>query len=374
MKNTKFCQLTLQACCAVVIIGILLLSACSPAYISEIAEEPLSYEASNMGAASPEDSSPESIAQSADEAGQILPDVGDYLISDDYYDVNTDAISDAVTETVIEVAAAPVPAYLTAMNRALDWMRAVNPNPQVGSVGGEWSVIAMARAGVIDDAWFRQYLTSLNAEIAGGRIERVTDYARITLALTALGIDASNHNGQDLTAAFNTFVQAADRPSHSRTINADIFALIALDSRPYNGDRAQYIAAILAAERPGGGWGLMADATPEITAMAIQALAPHYNSNTDARAAIDRNLEWLSRQTVDDAEGYAQIIVALSALGRDARNYVDALLTFQDPQTGAFKRVGHTNMMTTEQAAYALVAYHRFVNGRNSLYDMRDAV
>jgi len=269
----------------------------------------------------------------------------------------------------------PQPDYLIAMNASLDWIRTTNTNPQVGSVGGEWAVVALARAGVCDNAWFERYLTSLDTALAGqgGRVERMTDYARVILALTALGLDASSHNGHDLTAALSTFVPYEERPNHSRAINADIFALLALDSRSYDGDREKYIEAILAAQTENGGWGLGGGATPDITAMAIQALAPYYGSNEDIRAAVNRALQLLGSRPMRDAEGNAQVIVALAALGRDAEIYVQTLLTFHDPVSGAFFRGEEPNMMATEQAAYALVAYYRFMTGQNRLYDMSDA-
>jgi len=268
------------------------------------------------------------------------------------------------------------PAYLTAMNRALGWIREINPDPQVGSVGGEWAVIAFARAGVDDDAWFQKYLASLDDALTGygGRIERMTDYARITLALTALGLDASDHNGHDFTAPLRIFTPHEDRAHYNRAINADIFALIALDSNLYDGDRTAYIEAILAAEAPDGGWGLSGNATPEITAMAITALAPYYDTDGYVRAAIGRAIQLIGGRQMRDAESNAQMIVALSALGRDAGAFVHVLLTFQDPETGAFKRGESLNMMATEQAAYALAAYYRFLSGENRLYDMSDAL
>ena len=110
-----------------------------------------------------------------------------------------------------------------------------------------------------------------------------------------------------------------------------------------------------------------------MTAMAIQALAP-YESQPEVSAAITRAVPWLSTQNIADAEGNAQVIVALSALGIDAQAYVNALLTFYDEASGGFIREGMVDLMATEQAAYALVAYDRYKTNRNSLYDMSDAV
>ena len=281
----------------------------------------------------------------------------------------------ALPEIVLEVDTTPPagPAYETALNGALSWIGANTTNPTVGSVGGEWAVLDLARAGVTENAWVDKYLQNLDAALADGTIiTKWTDYERVTIAITALGLDASDYKGTDLTAAFKTYVATASRPSQNKTINADIFALIALKSKPYGGDTDKYVDALLNAQLSDGSWTLAFSGDIDMTAMAIQALAPYYG-NADVKASVDKALAWLYGKTINDAERNAQIIVALSALNMDAANYVDELLTYYDAATGAFKRSGATNQMTTEQAAYALVAYDRFVNHKNTLYDMSDA-
>ncbi|MDR0424232.1 MAG: S-layer homology domain-containing protein, partial [Clostridiales Family XIII bacterium] len=117
----------------------------------------------------------------------------------------------------------------------------------------------------------------------------------------------------------------------------------------------------------------------DITAMAIQALAPHYEQPA-VKAAVDSALGWLAAQDVIGAGANAQVIVALSALGEDAasyngKDYVAALLSYYNPESGGFVyNSAAPNIMATEQAAYALVAYDRYkTSGANSLYDMGDA-
>jgi len=259
-----------------------------------------------------------------------------------------------------------LPAWRVAMDGALHWLYATTPNPAYDS---EWAIIALARAGIDVSAWYDSYLQALrNTLTAGDGPSIITDYARVALALTALGEDASNFHGHNLIAPF------VNVPTTPRTINADIFALLALNSRPYSGAQEQYITTILAAER-NPGWGLMATIDVDITAMAIQALAPYYNSRADVREAINRALVWLNSQHITDAEGNAQVIIALSALGRaeEVTPFVNALLAFYDPATGGFLRYETVDSMSTAQATLALVAYDRMLANKNSLFDMRDA-
>ena len=265
--------------------------------------------------------------------------------------------------------------YSDALESALLWIRGNTPNPIVNGIGGEWAVLALARAGISDQAWYDKYLAALDSAIASNNNElaRWTDYERVTLALTSIGIDAASYKGKDLTAIFKTYTALSDRPVNSQTLNADIYALIALNSKPYTGNTQSYINSICAAEKSGGGWGLGTSATPDTTAMSVQALAPYYNTKANVKAAIDRALTWLYGQTVNDAEGNAQIIVALTALDINADDYVDELLKYYEASSGGFKRSGNVGAMTTEQAAYALVAYDRYKSNMNSLYNMADA-
>ena len=85
-----------------------------------------------------------------------------------------------------------------------------------------------------------------------------------------------------------------------------------------------------------------------------------------------------------NSEASAQVIVALAALGRDAGSDKDFtksgisvladLLRYKTSNGGFSHDVGQiNNQMSTEQAAYALVAYDRYKNNKNSLYNMSDA-
>ena len=274
----------------------------------------------------------------------------------------------AITAAIDSLRTIPV-ALLDAKNGSLSWLRATYANPGVYS---EWAVLALARAGIDAQGWYDLYLENLEAALAAGNVvTSYLDFARVILAVTALGEDASAFGADlhDLTEIFNSFALTP-------TINANIFALIALESGEYTGNRQQHLDAILAAQGVEGGWGLTVSSTPgvDITAMALQALAFYYDGGNGAPAivsAVQNALDWLPLPSeVNDAEGLAQIVVALSALGYDAEDYVEALLGFFDAESGGFRRAGIVDAIATEQAAYALVAYWRFLRGMDSLFDM----
>ena len=92
--------------------------------------------------------------------------------------------------------------------------------------------------------------------------------------------------------------------------------------------REKLIQVILDAQLTDGGWTLSGTkADPDMTAMAIQALAPYYKTNETVKAAVDKALEALSALQRNDggfgswgtvnSESCDQVIVALTALGID---------------------------------------------------------
>ena len=269
--------------------------------------------------------------------------------------------------------------------------------PGVGSTGGEWMVIGLARSGrTVPAGYYDNVVEYVKAKAdANERLHRakVTDNARVILALTAIGKDVTNVGGHNLLKGLDNMAYV-----QKQGINGPIFTLIALDSHNYPtmGDvtREKLIQVILDAQLPGGGWNLSGEnADTDMTAMAIQALAPYYKTNETVKAAVDKALEALSALQRNDggfgswgtvnSESCAQVIVALTALGIDpatdsrfvknGSTVLGALAGFY-VDGGGFKHTadGERNGMATEQGYYALAAYFRFANAQTSLYDMSD--
>ena len=271
--------------------------------------------------------------------------------------------------------------------------------PGVGSIGGEWMALGLARSGrTVPEGYYDAVVKYVKDNIdSNGRLDKnkATENARIILALTAIGKDVTNVDGHDLLAGLNEMSYLS-----KQGINGAIFTLIALDSHSYTpaGDvtRDKLVQAILDAQiSSDGGWSLDGkNADVDMTAMAIQALAAYYKSNSSAKKAVDKGLSWLSSVQQNDggftswgaanSESCAQVIVALTALGinpaKDSRfikngvSVLDALCSFA-VNGGGFKHLAtetSANGMATEQGFYALVAYYRLLNGQSSLYDMTD--
>lgn len=276
--------------------------------------------------------------------------------------------------------------------------------PSVGSIGGEWAVIGLSRAGLLSDAAAQSYEQAAEDYVKQAGSVRLhhaksTENSRTILGLTAAGYDAANVAGVDLTAGLTDMAYL-----RAQGTNGPIWALIALDCHGYDipqcadGEeqvtREGLVAEILSYQCSDGGWALMGDESDvDMTAMALTALAP-YKDDVEVKAAVDAALAYLSDAQQDDggfmgwgtanSESCAQVIVALTALGIDPAADSRFVKNGASPLDGlcAFACEGggfcHSNEqaepdgMATEQGFYALAAYDRFRQGMTSLFDMTD--
>ena len=306
----------------------------------------------------------------------------------------------------------------TAIAAAADFLLRTVPNPEIGSVGGEWAVIGLARSGhPVPDFFFEQYFDAVEWRVRAQEgvldTRRLTEYSRVILGLTAAGFDPRSVAGFDLTLPLGDFERTI-----WQGINGPVFALLALDSLNYaipvnasaevQATREMYVAEILRRQTPDGGWNLTAGTLgapvgphetgdADLTGMALQALAK-YQDDLAVQEATERALQFLSE--IQDATGgfssgfspgasavesAVQVLVALTELGislddprfvKNGNTLLDSVLGFQNPD-GSFRHTHgnpEANIMSTEQALYGLAAAQRALSGANSLYRMSDRV
>lgn len=276
--------------------------------------------------------------------------------------------------------------------------------PTAGSIGGEWAVIGLSRAGLLSDETAQSYEQTVEDYVKQAGSVRLhhaksTENSRTILGLTAAGYNAANVAGVDLTAGLTDMAYL-----RAQGTNGPIWALIALDCHGYDipqcadGEeqttREGLVAEILSYQCSDGGWALMGDESDvDMTAMALTSLAP-YQEETDVSTAVDAALTYLSdAQQADggfmswgtaNSESCAQVIVALTALGIDPTSderfikeggtVLDALCAFAC-EGGGFRHSDEqmeSDGMATEQGFYALAAYDRFRQGKTRLFDMTD--
>lgn len=301
-----------------------------------------------------------------------------------------------------------------ALSSTLAQEKAALTSPDFGS---EWVILGLARSGYLEKGskYFNDYYTRVaayaskatkNAQELGApagalHLVKCTENSRLIIALSALGRDARSVGECDLTAPYEKFSWI-----EGQGLNSVVFALIALDTVGYETKdttiRQQCISYILGRQLSDGGWNYQEDAAtsdPDMTAMSLQALA-NYQEQEKVQAAVSAAVGRLSAMQNSDgsytsyeavnSESISQVIAACAALGIDphtdsrfvknGKSAVDALLTFYNTEKKAFhhtmkdKDGNPTDVdgMATEQAAYAMTAYQRLMNGKTSLYDMSD--
>ena len=295
----------------------------------------------------------------------------------------------------------------SAISESAEYMLNAVKAPQVGSIGGEWAVIGLARSGydVPQKYWDNYYATVEEyVENCNGVLhnKKYTEYSRVVVALSAIGADPTNVAGYDLLKPLGDFDKTI-----WQGINGPIWALIALDSGNYDmpinaeaktqATRQLYIDEILSRQLNDGGWNLSdkggnGQSDPDITGMALQALAK-YQSQSAVKTATDKALTCLSNMQ-DNRGGYAswetsnsesvvQVIVALCELGIDLNDsrfvkggntLLDNLFSYRNTD-GSFSHTANgsgNDQMSSEQGFYGVVAAIRAIEGKNSLYRMSD--
>ncbi len=317
----------------------------------------------------------------------------------------------ALVLTLLSLPAMPAYAYEDAkvnevVQEAVKYIADTVKKPAIGSTGGEWAVIGLARSGYnLPQSYFDDYYSGVVDYVkdCGGVLHerKYTEYSRVILALTAIGRDPANVGGYNLLTPLGDYDATV-----WQGLNGPIWALIALDCGNYAGpqnpaaktqaSREMYLQAILDAQLADGGWALAGKTATasdvDMTGMALQALS-NYQDKAEVKAATDKALSWLS--SVQDKEGgfsswgeansesVVQVIVALTALEiplddsrfvKDGHSLLDNLLSFYTPGQG-FLHVqsgGGNSLMSSEQGLYAMAAIKRANAGQTALYDMSD--
>lgn len=244
-----------------------------------------------------------------------------------------------------------------------------------GTTPGDWYPIALGRLGVQDNN--EGYLAVIKDRVEeryreSGRLSaaKATEWHRIALAVLAMGGDPTNFGTDENGAPINliadgTYDRGKTTPLGRQGINGWIWGLITLDSMRYAvpdgayNTRDDIIVEIISKQLSDGGFALSSDdADPDITAMAITALAPYYNSEkiySYHRKALSADESKTVREVVDEA------VLCLSRLQLD---------------TGDYKSWGTQNVESTDWVAVALCSLNidplsdsRFIKNGNTLFD-----
>ena len=79
-----------------------------------------------------------------------------------------------------------------AVQDTAEYMYRTVQNPQVGSIGGEWAVLGLARSGYdVPDSYYQDYYATVEAYVTAcdGKLhdKKYTEYSRVIVALSSIG-------------------------------------------------------------------------------------------------------------------------------------------------------------------------------------------
>jgi len=250
----------------------------------------------------------------------------------------------------------------------------------------EWYVISLSQYSKALD--FSPYTNALNNYVTGKNISGAVTRQKYALALVSAGIKDSEF----ITATANDTIG-------KQGIMSLIFGLHLLNNGVSSDalSKEEVIDKIISAELSDGGWALSgSNSTVDVTAMAIQALAPYYDTLTEVKTAVDNALEFLSSAQLDDGgystfgennpESTSQVIIALTSLGispnadtrfiKQENTLIDNLLSYKlDDGSFCHSKGGEYNHSATFQALSAFVSVWRLNEGKSSyyLFDKKEA-
>ena len=337
---------------------------------------------------------------------------------------------------------------LNVMEEIINWRKAISgvslDEPlmsevfldSVGSTAGDWAAIGIGRSGYADD--YNAYLAVTAAYISksyqeSGYLDRTkaTEWQRIGLAVLSAGGDPvsigedQEGNPIDLVAD-GSYNRGKVMSLGTQGTNGLIFGLLLMDSMRYDipadaaDTREGLLEKILSSQIKDGGFNLTSidpQSDVDMTAMALQALAPYYNSEKtyryvqqgtkqdqvkSVRQVVDEALQFLSSSQQEsggftswgseNSESCSQVLIALTSLGIDPGNdqrfikngntVIDGLMQYHMEEGGFIHSKEYdeenpnadpdkSNTMASDQALCALTALCRYYGGMRNLYDFR---
>ena len=265
-------------------------------------------------------------------------------------------------------------------------------NAGIGS--SDWLAIGISRFGFEED--YEAYLTALSQRVkALSDTDNATEWQRCAITASAMGGDPADLEGIDLVKG-GVYGRDENNSVGKQGLNGWIFAILTLDTMGYKTpegaefDRERILDEIVSSQNTDGGFSLSkGESDIDITAMALQAIAPYYNdfSRDDVRKNVDKAVEYLSGKqdssgTFGNAEADSQVVIALCSLGIDPEadsrfvkntDLLTALLSYQNSDGGfSHEKGGDSDELATGQALCALAAQKRFELTMRRIYDMRE--
>lgn len=134
-----------------------------------------------------------------------------FCTSGGYTSVKADSLKDVITKTA-------------------EYETETVTEPTVASIGGEWTVMPLARGNVdVPDNYFEKYRANVEKYLKenNGVLSdyKYTEYSRVILALKSIGADPSDIGGYDIQKPLEDFDTVT-----SQGLNGAVYALLALNA------------------------------------------------------------------------------------------------------------------------------------------------
>lgn len=303
----------------------------------------------------------------------------------------------------------------TVLSKVRSYILSKDTKPDISSI---WNVIGLERSGLgVPESYKNLFYSNVIAYCQSKNWQitktKYSDYSKLIIALTSIGVDARNVMGHNLLSYLSDYENV-----NLQGNNGPIWALIALKCNPQyeipvnpsakeQNSEELLLNRILEMQCADGGWTLTGTTgDSDMTGMALQALAPYYKAgNETVTAAVEKAFGWISANQLasggfgtigtETSESVSQIITALSGLGIDCGTDSRFIKVENGnwPMTGLFQYYmseggfmhvaagagnngggagGTIDGMATEQGFYATVAYKRLLDKKTFLYDMSD--
>lgn len=244
-------------------------------------------------------------------------------------------------------------------------------------IESEWYILGLAQSG--KNYNFSAYEKALLGYLNSNKVTSATTQQKYALALIAAG-------------STDTYIYTTLNNSIGKLgIMSWVYGLHMLNNG-YSAEAHTVSSVkekILSLRKSDGGWAITGNyGDVDVTAMAVQALAPYYSTDSAVKSAINTALALLSaRQNTDgsfssygtsNAESTAQVLTALSCLNLDSatdsrfikggNNLIDALSLFKSGSGFSHTKGGSYNENATSQVYYALMSYTRMSENKDSIF------
>lgn len=241
----------------------------------------------------------------------------------------------------------------------------------------EWYIITLAQNGDYD---FSSYESALIKYLSKNTVYSATSRQKYALVLIAIGCP-------------DEYISSVlEETIGKQGIMSWIYGLHLLNNgyTSTKETKSSVKEKILSLQLADGGWAISGKkGDVDVTAMAVQALAAYYNSDSAVNKAVNNAISFLSEKQLKDGdyssygvpnlESTAQVITTLSTLGIDTaeddrfikngNTLFDGLKKYK-LENGSFshKEKGDANDNATSQAFYSMVSYKRMTEGKTGFY------